>query len=120
MEFLDLRPVSPSRYSEPLSIAVLLVLFLIFPWLCRHVDITSAPIDPGALSAVIMAILSFLLFKAVTWRVMKAIWPVFTVYSECDFEYEFRGLAAREKVLIYLGFYLLLLMGFVFTLMALL
>jgi hypothetical protein len=120
MEFLDLRPVSPTRYSEPLNIAMLLVLFLAFPWLCRHVDVTSAPIDPGALSAVIMAILSFLLFKAVTWRVMKAIWPVFTVYSECDFEYDFRGLASREKVLIYLGFYLLLLMGFVFTLMALL
>jgi len=120
MEFLDLRPVSPARYSEPLSIAFLLVLFLTFPWLCRHIDITSAPIDPGALSAVIMAVLSFLLFKAVTWQVMKAIWPVFTTYSECDFEYDFRGLVAREKVLIYLGFYLLLLMGFVFTLMALL
>lgn len=120
MEFLDLRPVSPARYSEPLSIAGLLILFLAFPWLCRHVDVTSAALDPGALSAVIMAVLTFLLFKAVTWQAIKSIWPVFAVYSECDFEYDFRGLLAREKVLIYLSFYLLLLMGFVFTLMALL
>lgn len=120
MEFLNLRPVRPARYNEPLSIVLLLLLFLAFPWLCRHVDATSAPLDPGVLSAVIMAVLSFLLFKAVTWQVIRVIWPVFALYSACDFEYDFRGLLAREKVLIYLGFYLLLLMGFVLTLMALL
>lgn len=120
MKFPELRPLSPNRYNEPFIIMLLLALFLAFPWLCRHVDVTSAPLDPGALSAVVMAIFSFLLFKAVTWQVLKMIWPVFSEYSEGSFEFDFKGLVAREKVLIYLGFYLLVLMGFVFTLMALL
>ena len=95
-----------------------LVLFLLFPFLCRHIDVTSAPLDPGILSIMIMAVLTFLVFKAVTWMAIRIIWPVFAEYSEVQFEGNFRSLTQLQKVLIYLGFYMLLLFGMVFTLTA--
>ena len=105
--------------KEHLTIIFVLVLFLYFPSLSRQIDITSAPIDPGALSAVIMAILSLLAFKAVTWWLINIIWPVLAEYSKEHFERNFKSLLSWQKVIIYLGFYLLLLYSFVGTLSAL-
>lgn len=93
--------------------------FLVFPRLSRQIDVTSAPLDPGILSIVIMAVLSFLIFKALSWWLIRIIWPVFAEYSELHFERNFKSLLSWQKVLIYLGFYLCLLMGFVATLSAL-
>jgi len=104
--------------KEKIGILLSLILFLSFPWLSRHWDITSAAIDCGALSAVIMAVFTQLVFKAVTWRLIKAIWPVLANYSEFHFENNFKSLAPCVKVVIYLSFYLLLLLSFVFTLAA--
>ncbi len=100
-------------------ISISLLVFLIFPWMSRHVDVTSAPVDPGILSIVIIAIVSFLIFKTATWWVIRAVWPILAEYSETDFEANFLGLAPWQKVLIWLGFYLLILFGFVLTLAAL-
>jgi hypothetical protein len=52
---------------EHLAILASLLVFLNFPWLSRHWDISSAAIDAGALSAVAMAIFALLMFKAITW-----------------------------------------------------
>ncbi|MGX5689463.1 hypothetical protein [Arcticibacter tournemirensis] len=98
---------------------ITLVSFLVFPRLSRTIDITAAPVDPGILSIVIIAVLAFLIFKSVTWWAIRAIWPVFAEYSELQFEQNFTSLLSWQKVLIYLGFYLLLLFGFVVTLAAL-
>lgn len=97
-----------------------LLLFLYFPWLSRWIDITSAPIDPGALSAIIMAICSVLAFKAVTWWLINIIWPILAEYSKEHFERNFKSLLSWQKVIIYLGFYLLLLYSFVAALAAIL
>ncbi|MHB1178209.1 MAG: hypothetical protein ACYCZO_07745 [Daejeonella sp.] len=105
--------------KEHLAIFMVLVLFLYFPWLSRWIDITSAPIDPGALSAVIMAILSLLAFKAVTWWLINIIWPVLAEYSKEHFERNFKSLQSWQKVIIYLSFYISLLYSFVATLAAL-
>ena len=110
--------LSEIKYSEQITISFALLLFLVFPWLCRNVDITSAPIDPGVLSAPLLAVLSFLLFQGITWWCIKMIWPVFAEYSSVYFEADFNRLNAREKVVIYLGFYLLIVIGFVITLSA--
>ncbi|PWG81930.1 hypothetical protein, partial [Pararcticibacter amylolyticus] len=106
--------VQRAFHHEGFIIFSSLVVFLLFPFLCRHIDVTSAPVDPGILSIVIMAVLTFLVFKSVTWIVIRIIWPVFHQYSEGDFEQDFRGLYPLHKVLIYLGFYVLLLMSMVF------
>lgn len=103
---------------EGFLLLCVMITFLAFPWLSRHIDITSAPVDPGALSIVIMAVLAFLVFKSFTWLLLQVIWPVFAEYSEWNFEDDFVSLPALYKVLIYLSFYLLLLFGFVGALAA--
>ena len=106
--------------KEFAGILIILIAFLVFPRLIRLVDITSAPIDPGAFSAVILAVAALLLFKAVTWWLIKAIWPVFADFSDNHFERQFSSLPALQKVVIYLVFYLTLLWGFIGVLAAVL
>lgn len=108
-----------SLHHEGFLIFFSLAGFLIFPWLSRRLDATAAPVDPGVLSLVLTALLAFLIFKSVTWWVIRIIWPVFAEYSELHFERNFKSLVPLQKVLVYLGFYLALLMGFVWTLGAL-
>jgi hypothetical protein len=106
--------------KELAGILVILILFLVFPDLVRLIDITSAPVDPGAFSAVILAIAALLLFKAVTWWLLRAIWPVLADYSDQHFERNFKALLSWQKVVIYLLFYVLLLYGFILVLLAVL
>ena len=110
----------PPFNKEFAGLLIIILIFLLFPQIVRHVDITSAPIDPGAFSAVILAIAAMLFFKAVTWWLIKAIWPVFAEYSDLHFERNFKSLLSMHKVIIYLGFYLAILYGFVFVLVAIL
>ena len=102
--------------KEFAGLLLILIAFLVFPRLIRLVDITSAPIDPGAFSAVILAVAALLLFKAVTWWLIKAIWPVFADFSDHHLERHFKTLPSLHKVVIYLVFYLALLFGFVLVL----
>lgn len=111
-------PLSFPLKKEYLGIVVIVVVFLLFPQLSRLVDVTSAPIDAGALSAPVLAISALLIFKAITWWLIRSIWPVFREYSNEHFERNFKSLLSWQKVIIYLGFYLLLLYAFVFTLSA--
>lgn len=101
-------------------ILLVLLLFFVSPGLLRMVDFTAAPLDAGVLSAVIIAILAFLVFKALTWWLILNIWPVLGEYSKEHFERNFKSLLSWQKVVIYLVFYLLLLFGFVATLAAIL
>ena len=93
-------------------------IFLLFPWLSRLADITSVPLDPGIFSAVFLAISTMMIFKTVTWWLLKTIWPVFADYSGNHFERDFRSLPSLHKVIIYLLFYVLILYGFILVLVA--
>ncbi|MEO8795918.1 MAG: hypothetical protein ABI390_10650 [Daejeonella sp.] len=104
--------------KELAGILVLIILFFSFPQISRMIDVSSAPIDPGALSAVILAIAAMFSFKAVTWWLIKTIWPVFADYSNEHFERNFKSLLSLHKVLIYLLFYMLLMYGFILVLIA--
>jgi hypothetical protein len=104
--------------KELAGILVILVIFLIFPYFIRSIDVTAAAIDPGIFSAIILAVSAILIFKAVTWWILTAIWPVFAEYSSEHFERNFKSLLSWQKVIIYLGFYLLLVFAFVATLAA--
>ena len=112
------KQFSRIRPSEASLLSLTLLIFVAFPWLVRWIDAGAAPVDPGALSMILMALLAFLTFKAATWWLIRIIWPVFAEYSSQHFERNFKSLLSWQKVLIYLGFYLLLLFGFVFTLVA--
>ena len=105
---------------EPIAIVLFITAFLLFPQLIRQVDFSAAPIDPGIFSAVILALVSVLIFQAVTWWVIRIIWPVFYFYSTYHFENNFKSLESWQKVIIYLGFYCFLLLGFILVLGAIL
>lgn len=105
--------------KEFTGILVIIMIFLLFPYFIRRIDVTAAAIDPGIFSAIILAVSAVLIFKAVTWWIIKAIWPVFAEYSNKHFERNFKSLITWQKVVIYLGFYLLLLYAFVIVLAAL-
>ena len=104
--------------KEFAGILLFVSIFLLFPGLSRLADITSVPVDPGIFSAVFLAISTMMVFKTVTWWLLKTIWPVFADYSSNHFERDFRSLLPLHKVLIYLGFYIMLLYAFVLVLMA--
>lgn len=113
-----LRSIFPIK-KEYVGLILALLAFIFFPNLSRQIDVTSAALDPGALSAIIMAVLAILVFKAVTWWIINSIWPVLGEYSRISFESNFNSLPAWQKVLIYLAFYLFLLFSLVATLLAL-
>lgn len=104
--------------KELTGILIIVAAFLLFPYLIRQVDYSAAAIDPGILSAVILAIASVLIFQAVTWWVIRIIWPVFRSYSIYHFENNFKSLESWQKVIIYLSFYLLVLYSFIAVLRA--
>ena len=110
-----------SPLSKELFRILLLVLsFLIFPYVIRQVDGTAAAIDPGIFSAIILAAAAVLIFKSLTWWIIKTVWPVFAEYATYHFEQNFMALPKKQKVLIYLGFYLTILYSFVSVLAAIL
>lgn len=106
--------------KEYLNIIFWLLLFLKSPDILRHIDMTAAPIDPGALSAIILSVLAVLIFLAVTWWVIKTLWPSLADYSEHLFETDFISLSPWQNILIFLAFYMSLLWAFVCTLSAVL
>lgn len=95
------------------------LIFLAFPKLIRTIDITSAPIDPGILSAVFVAILAVLTFKSLTWLLIRSIWPDFAAYAQVDLVTDFLHLERHHRVIVFMAFYLILLLSFVITLAAL-
>jgi hypothetical protein len=106
--------------KEYLGIGLVLLLFAIFPQLVRSFDESAAPIDPGALSAILMAVLAMLIFKLSTWWLIRTIWPLFATYSKYHFETNFKSLQSWQKVIIFLGFYCSLLFAFILILIAIL
>ena len=105
--------------KEMLGILIIILIFLLFPYMVRTIDVTAAALDPGIFSAIILAVSAVLIFKAVTWWLIKIIWPVFAKFSDKYFEWQFISLSGLQKVLIYLGFYLLIFYAFVVVLLGL-
>lgn len=95
------------------GILFIILIFFLFPYFIREIDVSAAAIDPGIFSAIILAVLAVLIFKTATWWLIKTIWPVFAEYSDEHFERNFKSLISWQKVVIYLGFYLLILYAFV-------
>jgi len=105
--------------KELAGIVVVIVLFLLFPYLIRVVDGSAAAIDPGILSAIILTASAVLIFKAITWWIINTIWPAFAIYSDYHLESNFRSLPANQKVMIYMSFYMLIFYSFILVLSAL-
>ena len=113
------QPLFIPLRKEFIGIIAVVTAFLVFPYIIRQLDITAAAIDPGIISAVILAAVAILIFKALTWWLIKVIWPVFANFSEQQFESNFRSMPSGQKVIIYLSFYMQILYAFVVVLSAL-
>lgn len=105
--------------SEYFMMGCCLLLFLAFPWLTRNVDAGAAPLDAGMLSLPLLAILSFLIFKSVTWLLLRSLWPAFANYAMRTFDKDFQLLSPGLRICVFLSFYLCLLLGMVVSLQAL-
>jgi len=108
------------KHSEYVGILVALLLLLVFPPLIRMIDPSAAPIDPGVLSAILLAVVAILIFNSVTWWIIRAIWPVFAEYSNEHFTRNFKTLTPCQKVVIYLAFFFVFILSFVAALVAIL
>lgn len=106
--------------KEDLHLLFWLLVFFGSPQLFRLIDITAAPLDAGAFSAVILAIAAVLLFQSVTWWIIRTIWPAMAEYSRKRFNHDFNNLEVWQKIIVYLAFYLLLLYAFVLSFSAVL
>ena len=105
--------------KELAGIIVVITTFLLFPYLIREVDGSAAAIDPGILSAIILTASAVLIFKAITWWIIIAIWPALANYSDNQLESNFKSLPASQKVIIYMSFYMLIFYAFILVLAAL-
>ena len=94
------------KHREYIGIATAVFILLIFPPVIRLYDPVAAPIDAGALSAILMAVVAVLIFLSATWFFVRTIWPVFADYSENAFQTDFKQLASWQKIKVYLSFYL--------------
>lgn len=108
------------KHGEYLGIIASLLLLLIFPYLIRKVDPSAAPIDPGILSGIVLAIVAVLVFNAVTWWLIRIIWPAFAHYSANNFVSDFKSLLPCQRVYIYLGFFLFFVLALLIALVAIL
>jgi hypothetical protein len=108
------------KHGEYLGILAALLILWIFPWLIRKIDPTAAPIDPGVLSGIVLAVAAVLIFNSVTWWLVRTIWPLFSDYSLNTLKSDFDLLLPWQRVRIYLGFFLYFVSSFIVALMAIL
>ncbi|SEM30252.1 hypothetical protein SAMN05216436_103148 [bacterium A37T11] len=108
------------KYVLTLALGISLLLYWASQYVLRGLDVTSAPIDPGVLSAIPLTVLAVLTFMALTGPIIRQQWPVLDTYQEIFFEHTFKTLLSWQKVVIYLCLYLSLLFAFVATLSAVL
>lgn len=108
------------HHIEYIGILIALIIVMIIGPVIRAFDGSAAPIDPGILSAIILAVVSNLVFLSVTWWIIRSIWTFFCTYSENNLVDDFQSLTPWQKVRIYLGFYLALFLSFVVALVAIL
>lgn len=108
------------RHNEYLGLIIALLLLYFFPILIRKIDPSAAPIDPGILSGIVLAVVAVLVFNSVTWWLIRAIWPVFADYSNTFFSTDFQSLLPWQRVCIYLCFFLYFVSSFLLALVAIL
>ncbi|WP_036601025.1 hypothetical protein [Olivibacter sitiensis] len=108
------------KHSIVLLFSLMMVGYFIFPPVVRMVDITSAPIDPGILSAILLAAISVCSFILLSLWLLHRHWPVLGEYASEHLERNFKSLLSWQKVVIYFALFVLLLYAFVAALAALL
>lgn len=104
--------------SDGVLIGALLGLFLVFPWLSHRIDAGAASLDAGVLSLILITLLSMIIFKTISWLLLRTVWPCLADYAADLMAEDFWTLDARSRLLLFCGAYFLMILGFVATLAA--
>jgi len=104
---------------EYLPIAAALFILVKIPAILRFFDPTAAPVDLGIFSTIILTVVAILIFKSLTWILIRSLWPDLADYAQNKFANDFNELEPWQRVKIFLGFYLVLFVSFVLAFKAL-
>ncbi|MGY4385638.1 hypothetical protein ACVWYN_002684 [Pedobacter sp. UYP24] len=91
--------------KEYIALIMAFVVFFISPYLLKMIDPTAGAYDAGVLQVIIMAIVQFAVFQAVTWSVVKNIWPAIGLYMKNFFNNEFLNLSSWQRICVSLFVY---------------
>ncbi|WP_143007881.1 hypothetical protein [Pedobacter antarcticus] len=84
--------------KEYTALIMAFVVFFTSPWLLRLVDPTAGSYDAGVLQVMIISVVQFAVFQAVTWSVVKNIWPAIGIYMKSLFNSDFLILQPWQKI----------------------
>lgn len=84
--------------KEYTALIMAFVTFFLSPYVLRWVDPTAAPYDAGVLQIMIYSVVSFAVFQAITWSIVKNIWPAIGLYMKEMFNSDFLNLAPWQRV----------------------
>lgn len=104
--------------TEHFLAGTLLILFLGFPWLSRRIDAGAAALDAGALSLILMAILSLVVFKMLSWLIIRTVWPFLEDYTREYLVSDFNRLPPAQRISLFFTLYMLMMLAFVLTMAA--
>jgi hypothetical protein len=91
--------------KEYTALIMALVVFFAFPYIVRLWDPTAGSYDAGVLQVIVMATVQFAIYQAITWSVVKNIWPAIGVYMKSFFNNDFLNLEPWQRIMFSLFVY---------------
>lgn len=85
--------------KEYTALITAFVVFFISPYLLRMIDPTAGAYDAGVLQVIIIGVVQFAVFQAITWSVVKNIWPAIGLYMKELFNKDFITLEPWQRIL---------------------
>jgi hypothetical protein len=91
--------------KEYTALIVAFVVFFTSPFLLRMLDPTAGTYDAGVLQVMIIGVVQFAVFQAITWSIVKNIWPAIGMYMKNYFNSDFLNLTPCKRIYISLFVY---------------
>lgn len=96
-------PWKPIKEATALTTGIL--LFFAANVILRWLDPTAATYDAGVLQIINFSVLSFAVYQAITWSVVKNIWPAIGLYFKELFNKDFLNLTPWQRICVSLFIY---------------
>ncbi|MBB2149175.1 hypothetical protein [Pedobacter gandavensis] len=93
--------------KEYTALIVAVLLFFVSPFILHYLDPVAATYDAGVFQVINLAVIQFCVYMAITWTVVKNIWPAIGQYFKTSFNHDFKDLSKWQKVSISLSVYFL-------------
>lgn len=86
--------------KEYTALIMAFVVYFVSPYVLRLIDPTAGSYDAGVLQIMVIATIQFAVFQAITWSVVKNIWPAIGAYMKEFFNADFLKLDPWQRILI--------------------